>query len=1762
MKKILVLISLVFTAIISNAQCVSTFAGHKNIMFSDGTGTAARFSYPQGLAFDSAGNIYIADRGNNRIRKITSVGVVTTFAGSGASGFANGTAITAEFMSPSGVAIDGSGNIYVADVNNNRIRKITSAGIVSTLAGAGVPGFTDGIGATSRFSFPKGVAVDGVGNIYVADTNNNRIRKITSAGVVTTLAGSGSSGFADGTGISAQFNSPNGVAVDASGNVYVSDGNNNRIRKITPSAVVTTLAGSGIAGFADGTGSIAKFYSPNGVAVDGSGNVYVSDYINNKIRKITTAGLVSTLAGSGSSGFADGTGISAHFHLLQGLAVNSSGDVYVGEFNKIRKITPSGVVTTIAGYGSPGYADGTGTNALFYSPKGVATDIVGNVYVADSNNNRIRKITAAGIVTTLAGSGSSGFADGTGTSAVFNYPEGVAADASGNVYVADRKNNIIRKITPTGLVTTLAGSLVSGFADGTGTTAMFNYPAGLALDASNNVYVADRNNHRIRKISANGVVTTIAGSGTSGYADGIGTAALFSYPRKIAVDAAGNVYVSDTSNNRIRKITAAGLVTTLAGSGVSGYADGIGTSAQFYAPIGIAVDNTGNVYVGDENNSRIRKISAAGEVTTLAGSGARGYTEGYGASAEFFDTSGLAIDSFGNIYVGDTNNNTIRKIAPSLLTAIINYSSSSFCKSLSLAQAVILTGTGSYTGGIYSSTTGLTINATTGAITPSTSSPGTYTVTYTTPTSNICYITSTTIITINAVPTVSINYTGSPFCKSLTTAQPVILTGTGAYTSGTYSSSPSGLSINTATGAINPSTSNPGTYTITYSTVASGGCSAVIATTQITITNLSASINYSSTPFCQSNTSPQNVTLTGAGAYTGGIYSSTSGLTINSSTGAIIPSTSTLGTYTVSYITPSSNSCQITATTQVSINALPTANISYAGTPFCKTLTTLQPVTLTGTGSYTGGAFTAPAGLSISVATGAINPSLSTAGTYTVTYITPASSGCQITRTTQITINALPTANISYAGNPFCQSLNQRQVTLTGTGVYGGGVYSSSVGLNINSSTGAIIPSTSTPGNYTVSYATQTWGGCTSFTVTTPLTITTLPTATISYSGNPFCKSLTSVQVTRIGTGAFTGGSYTSTTGLSINAATGIINPSLSTAGTYTVFYTIPASGGCLEVITTTSVIILPSPTVSISADGVVATNTTINSGNVVQLQLNGSLGTPSNIQWSPAVAISSTSISNPLVYPSTTTTYTASFVNNNGCTQTTSFTVNVTPQPNIGTISLSSSNTGTIGLFDTITVNVQLTNATDLYSLYMKLKGNAAVSQYLDYSTYTAGNLLGTSNVISTPPTVTNGVPDFGMTKVGAAPGYSGTGLFYTFKFVPKNISIPDGTVFCFYLDDVNTYNSTATTCGLTNQGQICFTFSNQIKVWPGDLNNSNVVTTADLLPIGYFYNSTGPVRPNATIQWNAQPATLWGFNRSTMSGSAYKTFADSNGDGVINNADQAAIGFNMNQVHTRQANRKPFGIAPNTSNNAQVQGALNVTPNVSIINGAVLPQTVTFTVNLTNTGGLSSLYGISVNLIFDNTIFDLSTATINYTGSIFGNVGTDCLAMNYNSASGVSVGLTRYANAAINGQGLLFKVTLQTRTTLPNLTQTEVISYVDSANNQLGNPLEIGDSTPINFSVINVNLSLNDIVLNTFKLYPNPSKGILYFSVGDSYLDFQELKLKIVNTLGQVIDQISVKSATEEIITKNWGGSGMYFVQIETTQGEILGVKKIILQ
>jgi sugar lactone lactonase YvrE len=325
--------------------------------------------------------------------------------------------------------------------------------------------------------------------------------------------------------------------------------------------------------------------------------------------------------------------------------------------------TTPGTVTTFAGNGMQGSTEGTGTAAMFNYPYGVAVDAAGNVYVADSYNHKIRKISSVAVVTTLAGNGTLGSNDATGTLAKFNYPLGVAVDAAGNVYVADIYNNKIRKITSTGVVTTLAGSSSTGAIDGIGTAASFNNPTGVAVDATGNVYVADNSNHKIRKITSAGVVTTLAGNGTAGAIDGIGTAASFNFPTGVAVDAAGNVYVADNINQKIRKITSAGVVSTLAGSGTYGSTDATGTAASFYNPNGVAVDATGNVYVADNNNQKIRKITSAGVVTTLAGNGTVGATDAIGTAASFYDPTGVAVDAAGNVYVADYSNHKIRKIS-------------------------------------------------------------------------------------------------------------------------------------------------------------------------------------------------------------------------------------------------------------------------------------------------------------------------------------------------------------------------------------------------------------------------------------------------------------------------------------------------------------------------------------------------------------------------------------------------------------------------------------------------------------------------------------------------------------------------------------------------------------------------------------------------------------------------------------------------------------------------------------------------------------------------------------------------------------------------------------------------------------------------------------------------------------------------------------------------------------------------------------------
>jgi sugar lactone lactonase YvrE len=585
--------------------------------------------YPGGLTVDSAGNVYVAETFNQVIRMVRPDGKIITLAGRmGEQGSIDGGGGVAGFSFPRDVAVDSAGNVYVAD--EQTIRKITSAGVVSTLAGSHTEtGDRDGVGSAATFHGPKGLTLDSAGNVYVTDVVNASLRRVTPGGVVSTLVGPG------------KFPGPlaGGVAVDNAGNVYVAchkpqifgsfaaaSSDKGSIQKVTPKGVLITVAQSS---------------QPEGVAVDSAGNIYVADFFDG-VLKFPPGGLASQLAPFSA----------------EDVAVDKAGNLYVSvdgccddidpysRSSTIRKIAPAGSVTTLVS--GDEYADGTGTTARFDLPASVVVDSAGDAYVADTGNDVIRKVTSQGVVTTLAGqAGKHGADDGTGSAARFSSPTGVAVDGAGNVYVADRDNHTIRKVTPSGVVTTLAGLAGQlGHEDGMGSAARFFNPSGVTVDTAGNVYVADTANDTIRRVTPVGLVTTVAGShGQEDYVDGPGSTARFFDPLGLAADASGNIYVADQFNNTIRKITPQAVVSTIVPRGT------------FVQPHGVAVDSAGNVYVAD---TVIGKITPGGTVTFLGGELPRSGDDGVGSRARFYSPEGIAVDSSGKLYVADTQNQTIR----------------------------------------------------------------------------------------------------------------------------------------------------------------------------------------------------------------------------------------------------------------------------------------------------------------------------------------------------------------------------------------------------------------------------------------------------------------------------------------------------------------------------------------------------------------------------------------------------------------------------------------------------------------------------------------------------------------------------------------------------------------------------------------------------------------------------------------------------------------------------------------------------------------------------------------------------------------------------------------------------------------------------------------------------------------------------------------------------------------------------------------------
>ena len=686
---------------------INTYAGNDALFAGAGQpATAAQLVGPNNIAVDGKGNVYFSASGLSMVLKVAPNGIISIVAGNGLSrgGGDGGPATGASLAYPVGLALDSSGNLYIADDYNSNVRKVDTNGIITTVAGDGGQGGFAGDGGPATKALlanPAGIAVDKSGNLYIADRGNDRIRKVTADGIISTIAGGSTSGFHGdgGPAVDATFTLPTSIAVDSSGNLFIADTNNAAIRRISPSGIITTVAGNGQWGFTgdNAQATKAQLAGPQGVAVDASGNLYIADTLNQRIRRVDPSGVITTIAGTGAAGFSgDGSAATAaSFSTPIAVAVDASGAIYVADLdnNRIRRFTVNGTMATFAGTTTSAGDGGPSTQARLNTPWSIAVDSTGNLFIADRVDNRVRKVTPSGTITTVAGTGQTGYSGdgGPGTSAVLSTPNAVAVDTGGNVYIADASNNRIRRVdASTGKITTVAGTGACCYAGtGTGgdggaaTAATLYYPTAVAVDGAGNVYFVDMVQantipaaHAVRRVTPDGKINTWAGGSTvPGYTGDGGPPLKAQFGANINIAAApdGSLYIVDTNNNRVRKVDPAGTtVNTVAGNGdttASGNG-GTATSAGVPAPWSVVADATGNFYIG--NIPLVRKVSSSGIIGPYAGNSQYSFSGdgGPATSAALTGPSALALDSGNNLYMADSGNRRIRIVQPGVSPVI------------------------------------------------------------------------------------------------------------------------------------------------------------------------------------------------------------------------------------------------------------------------------------------------------------------------------------------------------------------------------------------------------------------------------------------------------------------------------------------------------------------------------------------------------------------------------------------------------------------------------------------------------------------------------------------------------------------------------------------------------------------------------------------------------------------------------------------------------------------------------------------------------------------------------------------------------------------------------------------------------------------------------------------------------------------------------------------------------------------------------------
>lgn len=614
-----------------------------------GTAAGASLNSPGDVALDAAGNIFIADTLNDRIRRVDALsGFISTVAGTGANGFSGdgGPATRASLAHPGGLDLDAAGNLFIADTGNHRIRRVDAAtGIISTVAGDGTDGLSGdgGLAVAASLNNPNAAALDATGNLFIADVGNNRIRRVDVAtGIISTVAGNGDRGFGgdDGPAIDASLGFPDGMAFDIAGNLFIAELLNNRIRRVDgATGVISTVAGNGASGVGGdgGLATSANLWRPQGVAFDFTGNMFIADHVNQRIRRVNAAtGIIATVAGNRSFGYSGYSvpATDASIFVPRGVAIDAGGNLFIADSGnrRVRRVdAATGIILAVAGNGSGSITSGDGDfgpalYASLRSPTGVtlfADDRL--LFIADRADHRIRRVdNDSGIITTAAGNGFPGFSGdgGLSTSASLNSPWGIAFDAAGNLFIADSENHRIRRVDSlTGIISTVAGNGVSSFGGdgGPATSANLNFPTGVAIDPAGDIFIADRDNHRIRRVdSTTGMISTVVGRSIAGSGGDCGPAsrARLDQPWAVAFDDAGNLFIADLGNQRIRRVSAVtGVISTVAGNGVFDFTGdgGPATSASLADPVGVALDASGNLFIADSGSRRIRRVLLEGQ---------------------------------------------------------------------------------------------------------------------------------------------------------------------------------------------------------------------------------------------------------------------------------------------------------------------------------------------------------------------------------------------------------------------------------------------------------------------------------------------------------------------------------------------------------------------------------------------------------------------------------------------------------------------------------------------------------------------------------------------------------------------------------------------------------------------------------------------------------------------------------------------------------------------------------------------------------------------------------------------------------------------------------------------------------------------------------------------------------------------------------------------------------------------------------------------